>query len=467
MSSLAAIISQTQKIYFIGVGGVGMSALAHIMHARGFTVAGTDLKESRYTELLVSEGCQIEIGHSVSSFEADVVIISSAIQEANTVLQFARSQNLPIFHRSELLGYIMDTSLSFGVTGTHGKTTTSSLLSYFVDSLGLTPTCIVGSTMHNFGTNALFGSENIVIAEVDESDKSLLNVHPTVGIITNIDNDHLDIYADIDEIKETIASYVASIKHDGVVVYNADDAAVCDVVQDAVCRSVSFGIDAAAHVRAQNLVYSHEGTMFDLIVNEREVGTASLPLFGKHNVSNVLAAIAACVAQEYSVEKILAVMPQFSGVKRRLEIHFEDESYRVLDDYAHHPTEIVATLAVLNQIRNDRESICVVFQPHRYSRTMHLMDDLITSFDGIDQLVITDIYAASEAPVAGVSAHALCLRLREEYNFPVTYIPCTELHERLISLLPEKSTIAFLGAGNINEVAHEFSTTLQNNYLRK
>jgi UDP-N-acetylmuramate--alanine ligase len=467
MNTLSTLIENSHKLYFIGIGGVGMSALAHIMHARGFSVSGSDLSQSRYTDLLQSHGCIIEIGHSVKNIDADIVIISSAISETNPLRKLATERQIPIIHRSQLLGYIMNTSTSYGVTGTHGKTTTSSLLSYCMNSLGMTPTCIIGGTMHNFGSNALFGKGDYVVAEVDESDKSLLNIHPTIGIITNIDNDHLDVYKDIHEIISTMKLFVDNIKPEGSLIYNADDCALRDIVQSSKIRSLSYALDMPADLRGVNISFGKDSTSFDLIVDGAMFRRVCIPLYGRHNVYNVLAVLAAFCASGIPLERLMDILPAFKGVKRRIDIHFHDEYYRVLDDYAHHPTEIKATIAVLNQMKKSDESLWVIFQPHRYSRTAHLMDELTHAFVGVDQLIITDIYAASEEPIAGVSVNHLIEKIKTKYFFPVEHVSIQSLSTNILARVPARGIIAFLGAGDINEVAHEFSVALQNNCIRK
>lgn len=467
MKNIADIIVRSTRIYFIGIGGVGMSALAHIMYERGYVVSGSDLVKSKYTDLLISLGCRVEIGHSGTDISADLVVVSSAITQSNPLLQSARAKNIPIYHRSELLGYIMNSSLSFGVTGTHGKTTTSSMLAFAAHQVGLNPSCIVGGTMHNFGTNALFGRDDLIIAEVDESDKSLLNIIPSVAVITNIDNDHLDRYAGIDDIVATIHQYIHHMRPDGCVVYNADDPYLPAIVKDIDPQTISFGIDKPATVFARSIVRSDLGTVFELWIDGLFVDTVSLSVFGKHNVYNALAALAALHAIVINPKQVAANLASFSGVRRRLDMLFQDESYSILDDYAHHPTEIRATLSVLHSMRYYGQSLCVVFQPHRYSRTVKLFDEFVSTFENIDRLIITDIYAAGEESRDDLSVHGLCEAIRQRQDVCAEYIPESQLCEHLLMTLPDKSVIAFLGAGNISEIAHEFSIKFKDTVVRK
>jgi UDP-N-acetylmuramate--alanine ligase len=467
MKNIVDCLGESKKIYFIGIGGVGMSALAHIMHARGYCVSGSDQVKSKYTELLDSSGCSFEIEHLVADISADLVIISSAIAHTNPLLQKALSKNIPVYHRSELLGYIMNSSLSFGVTGTHGKTTTSSLLAFAAHQTGLDPSCIIGGTMHNFGTNALFGRDDIVIAEVDESDKSLLNIVPSVAVLTNIDTDHLDVYSGIDDIIATISQYVDHIQPSGCVVYNADDDYLPAIISGVKTKTISFGIERPATVIARNIVSIGSHTVFELWIEGLFVDTVRSALCGKHNVYNVLAALSALLAIGVNPKQSAACFASFKGVRRRLDLLFQDESLTIMDDYAHHPTEIRAVLSVLRTLKRPGESLCVVFQPHRYSRTAQLFDDFVKTFEDIDLLIITDIYAAGEMPIEGLSAKRLSDCICRLDTVPVQYVPESQLHEFLLTTRPDKALIAFLGAGNISEIAHEFSVEFKNTAVGK
>jgi len=349
-----------------------------------------------------------------------------------------------------------------GIAGTHGKTTTSALVSYLLEKLQCDPTCFVGGTMRNYGTNILFGKSDLVVAEMDESDKSLLNYNPYICVLTNLEEDHMDTYRDLGDLKETMRRFLSGVHADGFVVYNYDDGNIVSVLSSCSAKYISFGLSDGAHLQARDIRYEGDRTLFSLYIGGVFVESLVIPMLGNHNVSNVLAALAVLYCMDIDISKAREVLTWFSGTKRRLEVLYKDLAYMIIDDYAHHPTEVAASVNVLRNLKEVHNELIVIFQPHRYSRTQHLQQEFGESFDGVSRVIITDIYGAGEEPIEGVDAQSVVDAVQRVGNVDVTYVPFLNLKQYIADTIPKKAIVAFLGAGNITEIAYEFTDLFTN-----
>lgn len=395
------MFGRVKYIHMVGIGGIGMSGIAHILHNLGFKVAGSDLAKSEVTEMLVKSGIRVEIGHAGENLkEADVVVISSAIPDDNPELVAARERGVAIIGRGEMLGELMRMKYSIAVSGTHGKTTTSSIISFMLELGELDPTSIIGGKVLEMGSNAKLGQSEYLVAEADESDRSFLHLFPTIAVVTNIEAEHLDYYESFDDIKNCFKQYVEKIPFYGLAVMCGDDEGVGEIYEVVDVRKMTYGLQKSNDLHPawrrdegwnSHFVLRLDGKLHEFIL--------SLP--GEHNMRNALAAIA--VGRELKVPPgvMKEAMARFRGVRRRMEKVDEVGGVLFLDDYGHHPTEIAATISSLRRVF-PAKPLRVLFQPHRYSRTQHLHSEFGRAFRGATEVVMTDIYRASEKPIPGV-----------------------------------------------------------------
>lgn len=407
------MFGRVNYIHMIGIGGIGMSGIAHILHNLGFKVAGSDVARSEITELLNQSGIRVEIGHARENLhEADVVVISSAISLDNPEIEAARERGIPIIGRGEMLGELMRMKYSVAVSGTHGKTTTSSLISFMLELAELDPTSIIGGKVLEIGSNAKLGASEYLVAEADESDRSFLHLFPTIAVVTNIEPEHLDYYENFDDIKNCFRQYVEKIPFYGLAVLCGDDQGVQDILPQITVRRMTYGLEKTNDLypswRRQEGWQSH----FVLKLDEKLYEFA-LNLPGDHNVRNALAAVA--VARELKIPPgvMKEALARFRGVRRRMEKLEELNGILFLDDYGHHPTEIAATVTTLRGIFTD-QPVRVLFQPHRYTRTQHLHAEFGLAFRDATEVVITEIYRASEDPIPDVGPELILESIRRD-----------------------------------------------------
>jgi UDP-N-acetylmuramate--alanine ligase len=460
--SKSIFLQPGKRAHFIGIGGIGMSALARILLHKGLWVTGSDLQESARIVYLRESGAVIHIGHrNIFKEQPDFVVYSSAISNSNSELIQARRFNIPILHRSDVLVEMVEGKRLLGVTGTHGKSTSCALASFILNRTHYEPTCLVGAEMINIRSNVFIGKSNIMVAEVDESDRSHLKVIPEIGLITNLDSDHLDVYSDMDDIKSCFSHYVRAITEKGSVVYGIDNPHLHDVVHQTVLRkssAVSYGFSAAATWSARNIVLEGLSSKFEVFEQNQKQGTVRTKLLGMHNVNNVLGVIALLCRFGVPFEKLVEPLHEFCGIKRRLEVKRDESELLVIDDYAHHPTEVKASLAAVKSLR---KRLIVVFQPHRFSRTGLLLSEFSRAFDLADQIILTEVYAANEANPNQISSELLrdALRKRGVQNVFVVK------REKLITFTKEKltqnDTVIFLGAGDIGDFSDEFAAEFE------
>jgi UDP-N-acetylmuramate--alanine ligase len=404
---------RTRLIHFVGIGGIGMSGIAEVLLTLGYQVRGSDLKPSDTTRHLEGLGGDVRIGHEAKNVDgADVVVVSSAVAQTNPEVIEARRQKIPVIRRAEMLAELMRLKLGVAIAGTHGKTTTTSLVAAVLSEARLDPTIVVGGRVNKLGTTAKLGQGPYLVAEADESDGSFLHLSPTIAVVTNIDPEHLDHYKHgISEIQDAFASFVNRIPFYGLAVLCLDHAGVQAILPRVERRFTTYGLGAQADFVAKNLSFEGTTTSFEVVRRGRSIGRFELHMLGEHNVQNALAALA--TAEELGIPDEVArrALAEFDGVERRFSIRGIVNDTVVVDDYGHHPAEIRATLSGARRAYPERRFV-VAFQPHRYTRTRDLLDEFATSFNEADVLFITPIYAAGEPEIAGVGADRLIEKIR-------------------------------------------------------
>jgi UDP-N-acetylmuramate--alanine ligase len=447
------------KIHMIGIGGAGMSGVAEVLKNRGYTVTGSDLKESPYTRRLGEAGITVHIGHAAHQVgDADQVVISTAIPKTNPELLEARRRSIPVIPRAAALASILEGSRSIAVAGTHGKTTTTSMTAHVLKALGENPTALVGGELNDIGSNVAFGRADLVVAEADESDRSLLQLHPQAAVVTNVEFDHPDFYDSLDDIVETFSRFVASLPADGHLVICAEDPSCPRLVAEAPCPATTYGLSAAdlsADILTPNSYVLREGG--------EERGTVELGVYGRHNVLNSLAAVG--VARWLGHDAYLAArsLKDFAGVRRRFQLKGERFAVRVVDDYAHHPTELSATLEAARATKPPGGRVIAVFQPHRYSRTRKLYREFGEAFAAADTVLVTEVYGAGEMPQPGVNGKLIVDAICETQNHPkVYYIPQQDDIPRVLREVSEGGDVVLtLGAGDISRAGEELLDLLE------
>jgi UDP-N-acetylmuramate--alanine ligase len=438
--------------HFIGIGGVGMSPLAELMHRRGHVVSGTDLKEGANTRHLRSLGIDVKIGHEAGHLgKADVVVRSSAIRDDNPEVERARALGLPVVGRGELLADLLGGSEAIVVAGTHGKTTTSSMIAHVLAETGQDPTAIIGGRIGGGESGLRYGRDDLFVCECDESDGSFLHLRPTVAVLTNVDPEHLDHYGTVEALENAFVQFTAGMPLDGVCVACADHPRLASLLPRIERRRVTYGLDRPADLEAHDVRADGLGMRFAVRTRGREMGEAFVPMPGRHNVANALAALT--VARERDVPWRMATdaLATYAGVDRRFSLRGEAAGIQVVDDYAHHPAELVATLAAARGVHAGR--IVAVFQPHRYTRTRDAFDGFVAAFDAADLLVVTDVYAAGDPPIDGVSGQALAAAIERRGSVAVQALPTLDAAlEWLPDQLAEGDLVLTLGAGDVSSL---------------
>jgi len=446
--------------HFIGIGGIGMSGIACLLAKGGFKVSGSDLKANRATDELSKIGCRIFIGHDARNINGQgAVVYSSAIREDNPEMRRARALGIPLVKRAEVLADLMREKTAITVAGSHGKTTTTSLISYMLIEAGLCPTVAIGGILKNIDTNACLGSGEFFVAEADESDGSFLHYQPKYSIITNIDHEHLDYYGDFDNQLSAFRDFLKRTQKGGCVFACGDDSNLVKLAKASGKRHLFFGLKGRADIYARNILLGGLSSDFDCYFKDKFVSRFHLALGGRHNISNALAVIGLGLELGIELKHIRRCLEAYKGAGRRLEIKFRSDKYLLIDDYAHHPTEIKATLSALADLKASRR--IVIFQPHRYSRTQLLLDEFALSFDQADYLIITDIYAASEEPIKGVNAQALLKKIRDSRSDKeVVYLEKGKIVGHIRKIARPGDLVVTLGAGDIVKVSDALAQEL-------
>jgi UDP-N-acetylmuramate--alanine ligase len=454
-------------IHFVGIGGSGMGGIAEVLINLGYAVQGSDLKENAVTSHLAKIGAKVSIGHVAENIAgADVLVVSSAISRGNPEIDAALAQRIPVVARAEMLGELMRFRYSIAVAGTHGKTTTTSLVASILAEGGEDPTFVIGGRLKSAGTNARLGAGRYLVAEADESDASFTHLQPLISIVTNIDNDHLVTHGgDFELLKQSFVEFLHNLPFYGLAVLCIDDDNVRSIVRAVGRPVVSYGLASEdADVRAVNVRRNGLQTSYEVVRAEGAALNVTVNLPGTHNVLNSLAAIV--VASEIGIEDtaIQRALANFQGIERRLQ-HIADVEtasgrITIIDDYGHHPTEVVATLEALRQGYPGRR-IVLAFQPHRYTRTHDLIDDFSKALSTADALLVTEVYAAGEAPIPGADGRAICRAVRGRGNVEPIFVDKVEgLAESLADVIRDGDVIVTMGAGHISAISHELPSRL-------
>jgi UDP-N-acetylmuramate--alanine ligase len=457
-------------IHFVGIGGIGMSGIAEVLHNLGYKVQGSDVADGANTRRLAELGIKVFIGHRADNVgAAQVIVVSSAVKKDNPEVLAARARFVPVVRRAEMLGELMRLKWSIAVGGTHGKTTTTSMVAAMLDTGGLDPTVINGGIINAYGTNARIGGGDWMVVESDESDGSFLRLPATIAIVTNVDPEHLDHYGTFDALRDAFVRFVENIPFYGFAVLCADHPEVQALIpRVADRRLVTYGLGVGADVRGVNLKLDRSGADFDVHIQHRATNVSRtiegvrLPMFGQHNVLNSLAAIA--VAQEMGLpdDTIRSALASFAGVKRRFTKTGEAHGITVIDDYGHHPVEIAAVLRAARQAYGGSGKVIAVMQPHRYTRLASLREEFATCFTDADTVLIADVYAAGEAPIEGVNRDMLVGLVRRSSNRDVTALESPgDLPGLVWKIARPGDVVVCLGAGNITAWAHALPGQIQ------
>lgn len=444
---------KTQHIHLVGIGGSGMSGIAEVLLTMGYKVSGSDLQASETTRRLEELGGKIAIGHHEANIgEAQVVVISSAVAATNPEVLAAKAKQVPVIPRAEMLAELMRLKFGVAIAGAHGKTTTTSMVANVLASGGLDPTMVIGGKVNALGSHARLGRGELLVAEADESDGSFLRLSPTVVAVTNLDREHLDHYGSMEKIYDSFLEFINKIPFYGLAVLCSDDERLRALFQRIVKRYHTYGLQETPGVvpdfRATDIVLKQWGAEFRAHFRGKNLGPFRLAVPGMHNVSNALVAIAIGVELDVPVDLIRKGLAAFTGVERRFHLRGEANDIMVVDDYGHHPTEVKATLAAAKQGWDRR--LVVLFQPHRYSRTRDLIEEFTHAFDQADLLFMTDIYAAGEAPIPGVSGAVLADRIKAAGHQGVTFVEKKEtLPDQVLPHLQPGDLVVTLGAGDI------------------
>lgn len=453
-----------QHIHFVGIGGIGMSGIAELMINLGYKVSGSDQRETEITRRLAKLGATVYLDHHPENIRgADVVVVSSAISEDNPELISAKSVGkVPVIRRAEMLAELMRLKYSVLVAGAHGKTTTTSMVATVLSRGGLDPTVVIGGRLNAWGTNAKLGGGDFMVAEADESDGTFLLLPPTIAVVTNIDLEHLDYYRDLQHIQQTFLKFVNKVPFYGQAVLCLEDENIQKMLPRIARRFVTYGFSPQADFQAREIKTNGLWTTYRAFHQGKEMGEIEIRIPGRHNVLNSLAAIAVARELEIDWPDIQAGLRDMTGVQRRFQIKGESRGVLVVDDYGHHPTEIRAVLETFASCFPDRRRI-VVFQPHRYTRTAALMDDFSRSFYQSDVLFLTEIYAASEKPIDGVTGKVLAERIAAHGHHELYFCPdLEEVLDKLSSLVRAGDAVITLGAGNVWQIGESLLARLGN-----
>ncbi|CAN5496584.1 UDP-N-acetylmuramate--L-alanine ligase [soil metagenome] len=454
-----------KNIHFIGIGGIGMSGIAEVLCNLGFKVSGSDLKKSKNTDRLETLfRIQIYEGHAAENVgDAEVIVYSSAVKEDNPEVVLAKQKGIPVIPRAEMLAELMRLKpYAVAVSGTHGKTTTTSMVATILGHAGVDPTTVVGGIVNTLGSNARLGKSDWFVTEADESDRSFLMLYPTVAVVTNIDKEHMESYKGMEDVVQCFTDFVNKVPFFGACVLCLDDPNVQLIIPHIKRRRVTYGMTAQADVSAKDIRYNdHFGSTFSVIKAGENLGEINLPVPGKHNVYNALASIAVALELDIPFVRIAESFNGFQNAHRRFQFKGEERGITVVDDYGHHPTEILATLSAAKTGSSGKRTV-VIFQPHRYSRTKELMNEFALCFNNADVLFVTDIYAASEQPIEGVTAEILTENVKNYGHKNVNYVGDIEnAAEKVIPVLQPNDLVITLGAGTITRLSDEILEKLK------
>ena len=448
--------NRVKKIHMVGIGGAGMSGIAEVLLNLGYSIRGSDLSDSPAVRRLQKLGAEICIGHNAENLmDTDVLVKSTAVSPDNPELLAAQQKGIPIIPRAEMLAELMRLKTGVAVAGTHGKTTTTSLLASIFDQADLDPTVIIGGRLNAYGANARLGGGKYLIAEADESDGSFLCLFSIINVVTNVDLDHLDFYPDQEAIDRSFIAFMNNVPFYGLNVVCGDDPGVQRILPQVKRRYLTYGLGTGNTIRAE-ILSCGASSRFRVIMNGKELGLVNLAQPGRHNVLNALAAVGVALEAGIAPAVALEGLAAFNGVGRRFERKGEKNGVLVIDDYGHHPAEIAATLATARECFPDRRLV-VAFQPHRFTRTQALFGDFCKAFEGVDRLLLAEIYPASESPIPGVSGESLAQGIRQVSSTDVSFFPTFDaVNAALPEILMPGDLFITLGAGNVWTIGQRY-----------
>jgi UDP-N-acetylmuramate--alanine ligase len=455
-------LQKKHRIHFVGIGGVGMSGIAEVLLNLGYVVTGSDLHENDATQRLRSLGAQVFVRHREENLSVNpsVVVISTAVKYSNPEVLEARRRQIPVIPRAEMLAELMRMKYGVAVAGSHGKTTTTSMVAAALSAGGLDPTVVIGGRVRMFGANAKIGQGEILVAEADESDGSFLLLSPSIAVVTNIDREHMDYYQTMERLSESFLAFINKVPFYGLAVLCLDNVNVRALLPKARKRFTTYGLSAEADFSAQDLKMKAAGVEFTVLQHSKPLGKLRLHLPGRHSATNALAAVAVAHELEIPFDQVAAALDAFTGIHRRFEIKAEPNGIMVIDDYGHHPAEVRATIGAIRDSWN--RPLTVVFQPHRYSRTRDLFDEFITAFEGADRLILTEIYAAGEEEIEGISGKSLYDAIKRHGHLDVEFIAdSTEIAQQLRRKLVPGDIVLTLGAGDVYKVGEALVAALK------
>jgi UDP-N-acetylmuramate--alanine ligase len=463
------VLGKTRRVHFIGIGGIGMSGIAELLANLGYGVSGSDEKRSAVTDRLSTLGIRVAYGHSAANIgDADVVVVSSAVRQTNPEVLEASRRQIPVIPRAEMLAELMRLRYAIAVAGSHGKTTTTSMIAFVLERAGLDPTAVIGGRVSAFGSNARLGRGEYMVAEADESDRSFLKLFPTIAVMTNIDHEHLENYGDFGDLQQAFVDFGNRVPFYGSVVACADDAPLAAVVPRITRPVTTYGLTAGmADFSATDIVSEPMGIHATVRRRSRRIvdagayatlGKVTLQVPGRHNLQNALAAIAVSEELGLSFEKAAGGLREFRGAERRFDVRGEPNGILIVDDYGHHPTEIAAVLAAARPMKR---RIIVAFQPHRFTRTAALMDAFGPALAGANHIVLTDIYAAGEDTIPGVTIDALAAAVRRSVSSPVDVVAFDQVVPAIVRIARPGDVVITLGAGSIGAVPDQIVAALE------
>ena len=455
------MLTGIKKVHFIGIGGAGMSALAKILVEKGYEVSGSDMKESTMTGILRDLGAKIFIGHKAENVVgAEAIVVSSAIREENPEVVEANRLGLKRLHRSDVNAFLINNCKGIAVAGAHGKTTTTSMIGVSLDYEGVSPSIIIGGEVDYLGSNAKLGTSDYLVSEADESDGTFLKYHPYIGIVTNIENDHMDHYGTMENIIKAFRQFLNQVRDDGWAVVCSDNDHIRDILPEVQCKVVTYGMNQPADYMAANVQTTASETTFEVVHKGEKLGQVRLNVPGMHNVLNAMACVVTGITLGLSVDQMAEGLTVFNGAKRRFQTKGKVNNIWVVDDYAHHPTEIATTIKAARQTKPKR--LVCAFQPHRYSRTQLLQKEYGSCFAGADLLVLTDVYSAGEDPIPGVDGELLVQEVARQTGQNTVYIKDKkEIAQYLKSIAQPGDLIMTMGAGDIVKCGEELVELLK------
>jgi UDP-N-acetylmuramate--alanine ligase len=456
------MLQKKHRVHFVGIGGIGMSGIAEVLLNLGYAVTGSDLHESEVTERLRKLGAQVFAGHQEDNLAVNpsVVVISTAVKYANPEVLEARRRHIPVIPRAEMLAELMRMKYGIAVAGSHGKTTTTSMVAAVLSAAGMDPTIVIGGRVRMLGTNAKMGQGEILVAEADESDGSFLLLSPTIAVVTNIDREHMDFHQTMERLNQSFLDFINKTPFYGLAVLCLDNANVRALLPKVRKRFTTYGLSPEADFSAQNLKIKTDGVELSVLHRSEALGKLSLQLLGRHSATNALAAVAVAQELEVPFSRAAEALEAFSGIHRRFEIKGEPKGIMIIDDYGHHPVEIQATIGAIRE--SWKRPLTVIFQPHRYSRTRDLFDDFLTAFEGADRLILTEIYAAGEDPIPSASSAVLYQAIKRKGHLDVEFIADkSQIAAQLAGRLVSGDVVLTLGAGDIYKVGEALVEALQ------